>query len=283
MSERLRELTPEEKAKPYSKYYRLGLSVPDPDLMEQLRPDKPLDPEQALMPENLNDLLDPGYLEGETGWCVLPNGAGYVAVNNKMPGVTADMVNWWMWWHSLESLRYKIWWPKAHLGISVPDPKQRAWVADPDPEIPHTARWQGITHNPLEDVGMGPESIFIYFITAEQFGFDMSRFVAPNVATAVCANGAAGPLEDTSPFHPKAPAMMCHFIREIPGGIEYRTRFWMGYQVVEKRPVCILPPGAKVPWQAALGLARHNVEEYSNLRVLLPMIYEEQKNKSPSA
>ena len=45
------------------------------------------------MPENINDLLDPGYLEVEAGWCVLPNGAGYLANMVKMPGVSVDMIN----------------------------------------------------------------------------------------------------------------------------------------------------------------------------------------------
>ncbi|WP_246615422.1 DAPG hydrolase family protein [Clostridium thailandense] len=31
------------------------------------------------MLENINDLLNDGYGEVETGYCVLPNGSGYVA------------------------------------------------------------------------------------------------------------------------------------------------------------------------------------------------------------
>ena len=274
------DLTAEEEAKPYSKYYHGALATPDTALMAQLRPDKPLDPAEVLLPESMNDLLEPGYLPGETGWCVMPNGAGYVAVNNKMPGVTAEMVDWWMWWHSLEDLRYKIWWPPAHAGISPNDERDRKRVLDPDPGLPDTARWQGVTHHVVENIGGGFDDIYISFLTPEQFGFDMSRFHKPNVSTAVCANGANAPV-GSPPFVPKATAMMCHFVRDIPGGIEYRTRFWLGYQVVEKRPVCILPPGAKVPWQAPFGLAVHNVQEYSNLRAFLPKIYAEQRDKDP--
>ena len=74
---------------------------------------------------------------------------------------------------------------------------------------------------------------------------------------------------------------MCHFIREMPGGIEFRTRFWMGYTLIDGKPVHMLPYGIKVPVEAIQGLAQHNVEEYSNLRVVLPEIYDELGGRIP--
>ena len=92
---KIRELTAEEKAKPYSKWYYRQVDDPDAALLELVRPDRPMDPAKALYPEEIDRLLDPGYMEVETGWCNLPNGAGYICVNNKMPGVTVDMLDWW--------------------------------------------------------------------------------------------------------------------------------------------------------------------------------------------
>ena len=60
----------------------------------------PMDPAKALPYERINDLLDPGYHEVETGYCILENGAGYVAVNNVFPGCTVDMMKWWFAWHA---------------------------------------------------------------------------------------------------------------------------------------------------------------------------------------
>ena len=97
----VRQLTPEEEAKPYAKYYHRPLTPPDPDLIAQIRPDVQIDPALALPPERISDLLDPGYHEVETGWCVMPNGSGYLAVHNRMPGVTVEMLDWWFWWHSM--------------------------------------------------------------------------------------------------------------------------------------------------------------------------------------
>lgn len=271
----LRELTPEESAKPYAKYYYLEPAPPDAGMLELIQRGKPIDPAQALPIENINDLLTPGSLEVETGYCILPNGAGYAAVNTKMPGVTAEMINWWMAWHSLEDLRYKIWWPQGHFSVSVSD-EDRPKVLDPGRSL--TEKFQGITHHVLEDVGNGTESIFISFLTPEEMGFDMSRFKTPNVAALVAANGLASPAGAPADA-PNVPAVMCHFIREIPGGIEYRTRFWMGYHMIGGKPKLLLPPGIKVPEAAPFGLAMHNVLEYSNLRAILPQIYAEQKGE----
>ena len=100
----VKELSPEDRAKRYAKWYYEPIAEPDAGLLEQLS-HGPMDPSKAQRIENINDFLDPGYFEVETGYCILPNGAGYLAVNNKMPGVTADMVNWWFAWHSLDPLR----------------------------------------------------------------------------------------------------------------------------------------------------------------------------------
>lgn len=272
------ELTPEEKAKPYAKYYYRKPAPPAPGALEKM--ESPMDPSKALPIENINAMLDPGYHEVEAGWCVLPQGGLYVANRVEMPGVTVDMVDWWFAWHSLEDLRYKIWWPEGHFGISISDRDREKVV---DPATPPRLRFQGITHYVLEDTG-GPsvEKIAISFMTPEQVGFDMSRFKSPHVGTVVAANGSAKML-NPPPGIPdqKSPAFMMHFIREIPGGIEFRTRFWIGYHILDKKPHYCLPKIAKIPEIVAKGLAMHNVLEYSNLASFLPQIYEEQQGAIP--
>jgi len=268
------DLTPEEKVKPYSKYFYRQPAPPSPEKLAVM--DKPMDPSKALPIERINDLLNPGYFEVEAGWCVLPNGTGYIANHTPMIGVTVDMINWWFAWHSLEDLRYKIWWPDGHFGISLSD-GDRTKVLDSNRPI--TQRFQGITHFVIENVG-GPcaEKIAISFMCPEDVGFDMSRFKSPNVGTIAAANGASLML-NPPPGVPnfKSPAFMIHFIREIPGGIEFRTRFWLGYHILNKKPYLLLPHGVRLPEMVPAGLARHNVYEYANLASFLPEIYKEQR------
>ena len=59
----------------------------------------PIDPADALPLGQLDRLLDPAPLPAENGWCVLPDGVAYVAARTAMPGVSAEMVDWWFDWH----------------------------------------------------------------------------------------------------------------------------------------------------------------------------------------
>ncbi|WP_432407458.1 DAPG hydrolase family protein [Wukongibacter sp. M2B1] len=271
MRELRTELTLSEQRKTYSKYFYQPLAAPNLELMEILG-QGPMDPAKALMPENINELLKPGYHEVENGYCILPNGAAYVAVNNKFPGATVEMINWWFAWHALEDMRYMLWFRKGHYGISISD-EDRAIILDP--ATPILQKFQGRTHYVIEDTGTGPEDIQISFLTPEELGFDMTGFKSPVVATVVGANG----ISQLRSGGPKAPAIMTHFVREIPRGVEFRSRFWMGYHMVDKKPVKLIPGGIQIPIQAAKGLAFHNVEEYSNLAVILPNLYKEMEGR----
>ncbi len=274
MDDLQKDLTPEEKSKPYSRYFYLKISPPAPEKIAAM--DKPMDPAKALPLEKINDLLNPGYHEVESGWCILPGGGGYIANHTIMPGVTVDMVNWWMAWHGLEPMRYRIWYPPAHFDVTLSD-RDRAKVLNPGRSL--AQKNYGVTHFVIEDTGGGgPEKIAISFMSPENAGFDMSRFKSPNVGTVIAANGVSQ-LLNPPPGVPnfKSPAFMMHFIREIPGGIEYRSRFWMGYHIVNKIPYLLLPKGVKLPEFIPAGLARHNVHEYANLASFLPEIYKEQE------
>lgn len=264
-------LTNQELKAPYAKYYEQQLAEPNPRLMEILRKG-PMDPSKALMPEDINKLLEEGYHEVETGYCVLPNGAAYVAVNNVFPGVTVEMINWWFAWHALEDLRYMLWFKPGHFGISISDEDRQA-ILDPQTEM--TAKFQGRTHYVMEDTGGGPEDIQIQFLSPEQMGFDLSQAKIQNMGTLVAGNG----LSQNRKGGPKAPAIMCHYIREIPGGVESRTRFWMGYHMIDGKPVKLLPDQIQIPVEAPMGLAFHNVLEYSNLAAFLPTLYSEMGGK----
>jgi hypothetical protein len=265
----LRPLRRDQEALPYSKYYHRQLAQPNPRLIEIL--DKgPMDPTKALPYERINDLLDPGYHEVENGYCILENGAGYVAVNNVFPGCTVDMMKWWFAWHAAgPGLRYALWFPPGHVTIAVSD-QGRAKLHDP--KIPTGEKSQNIDHFVREDVGGGVEDIVISFLDPQTMGFDMSRFREPNVAWVF---GGYGVSESTVGPPMKAPAIMLHLCRQIEGGVELRTRFWMGYRINQGRGMCTLPPWVRIPVEAPMGLAYHNVMEYSNLASFLPEIYAE--------
>lgn len=47
----------------------------------------------------------------------MDDGSIYVAVNTKMPDVTGEMLDFWFAWHSVKSIRYKLWHPLDHAYV----------------------------------------------------------------------------------------------------------------------------------------------------------------------
>jgi phloretin hydrolase len=118
------------------------------------------------------------------------------------------------------------------------------------------------------------ENIDISFYSPKDFGFDMSRWKKPFVATFAGGFGWAVTV-DKNDASITAPAIMCHIFRDTPEGLEHRTRFWLGYRISEGKPELSLPPGIAVPPPAIQGLARHNVKEFTRFKTFLPRIYQE--------
>ena len=72
------ELTEEQKALRYAKYFYLDMVKPDQtqiDLVEK----GAINSADALTRADINTLLDAGYHKVETGYCKMPDGGGYIA------------------------------------------------------------------------------------------------------------------------------------------------------------------------------------------------------------
>jgi hypothetical protein len=273
MSKELRPLAAYEEALPYAKYYYREMAPPNPKLIEILS-QSPMDPDKALPLAEINQLLDPGYHEVETGYCVMKDGLGYVAVNNVFPGCTIDMMRWWFVWHAAGgNLRYRIWDPRDHRAIAIADQDLRKIK---DPAVPLADKYTDVDHFVVEDTGAGDEDIVIRFKKVSAMGFDMDKYASSPTLEIVGGFGTSESREHPTGF--KSCAVMMHTMREIEGGIEFRSRFWMGARLVEGRAYNVLPPGVRLPVEAPMGLAFHNVVEYSNLAAILPEIYAEYKD-----
>ncbi|KGO14629.1 DAPG hydrolase family protein [Clostridium botulinum] len=255
----IKELEDYEKNISYSKYYYMEMAKQPKDSLEKIM-EGPIKSQEALTIENKDELLNIGYLDAEVGYCVMDNGTGFISNIIKMPKVTKEMFDWWFAWHGLEPLRYKIWNREDHFGIKTTKRERLL-----NKNIPMEERIWGVTHTVDEDTGFGSRTIHINFMSPEDMGFDIKLLKQSNVLSIVSGNG-----DD---------AVMCHSIRSVEHGIELRSRFWIGYNIVDKKPVKILPEGDKVPLEVAKRLLLHNVKEYSNLAKILPSVYEEEKYK----
>lgn len=265
MSERS-VLTAEERALPYAHFYDLPMT-PIPDEKLAILAAGPMDCANALPIERRNDIFLPGYLPGEVGYCIMPDGSAHVANCTKMPGVTAEMFEWWFAWHCLNDLRYRIWDPEDHFFARTRNPEKVL-----DSSVPLREKTWGTVHHVLEDVGPGPEELLLNFRYPHELGYEEEKVGTELCATMMCANGhGVNPGEGVA-------AIMTHMIREIEGGVELRSRFWIGYGYADGKIVKLIPDGVQVPEIAARSLFAHNLKEFSHLATVLPLVYAQEKN-----
>ena len=135
------KLFPEEEKMPLAKYfYKYPLHYPNPVAMQIINNLNPIPVEDAIQPHDFMSLLKPyGYDKYELGYCMFPDGSGYVATYRvRPPHISAEMERWYRNWRNLKSksmvpghgnLRYKIWnyadhfdhyyvnWENGSLGI----------------------------------------------------------------------------------------------------------------------------------------------------------------------
>ena len=78
--------------------------------------------------------------------------------------------------------------------------------------------------------------------------------------TAICAH--SGPPDWDIPR-----TTFIHFGRKTEDGIELRTRFWLGYMIVNKQAV---RTEFELDLRRVAGLAQHSPKEYTRLAAMLP-------------
>jgi DAPG hydrolase PhiG domain len=188
--------------------------------------------------EDVNQLLEPGYLPFETGYKRLTNGQMYIAVLTRMPGCKSKMVDWWFGYAG-DTKKYKLWHPKDHI------------IGDWDEQW-RPGHYIGASHLVHEYIGQELCKLKITFYEPSEV-FDTSRFKEAKVGAAVC--GRVGMLEEE-----KQLGYLIHFVRDTKFGCEMRSRFWL----------------FEAPEQFVRSLMIHNIEEMGNLADLLPDLYEKE-------
>jgi phloretin hydrolase len=246
-------------------YLERPLIPPDPAVLAEIECG-PVDSTRTVALGQVDRLLDPAPLPAETGWCFRSDRTGYVAVRTEMPGVDAEMVEWWFDWHPRDPERYRLWHPLAHVDNSIETPATAG-------AKPH---W-GAVHHPVEDVGTGLVRARIAFGPPTAIGFATDALDDPAVATIVC--GYIG--DDTRRLRHSA---MAHVFLADGDGVVLRSHFWLGAAVRPYLPTPIAAPAGwalnnrlvrrlSLPNGLPRALATHCAEEYANLASLLPELY----------
>lgn len=261
------ELTTNEKKFTYSKYFDYPMTEIPQEKLDILE-GGPLADDKMLKITERAKLFEPGYLDAEVGYGVMADGTGYVANMTFMPGVTTEMLEWWFAWHSIEDARYKIWNPEGHYYARTQD-MQKAMSHN----LPMRERTWGTSRDVKADMGNGPEDLVIEFKMPSEMGYDEDQIGTDVCSTLMCAN-IHGPEAGKG-----MPMVMTLMAREVEGGLEVRTRIWMGYQLLWGMTMKQIAKGDSVSPEAVKGLFYQNVKKYHHLATILPFVYEEEKDR----
>lgn len=227
--------------KPYAHYFH------DPPLYVRCEalaaiPTPISNPKENVLPlSKIRKLLEPGDQSVENGWYVFPDGTGYVTSKTQFPGCTAEMIEWWFWWHSVEGDRYALWYPYNHCDVKStyarlargeftteakknPKTGREVPILERD-DLPHRQRWLGSTHTVTEYIGPKLMSLRIEFKEPSYFGLGTwAELKEAGYETAAC-----GILWDKS--LPMKVGDMIHLWRKNEHGLELKSRYYLGHQV----------------------------------------------------
>jgi 2,4-diacetylphloroglucinol hydrolase len=258
------------RGKPYERYFNGDLKLRY-DVLPALR--RPMERTDALAPEDVNRLLDPGYHAVENGFCALPDGSAYVASHVPFPGATGEMYTWWFWWHSVEPARYTLWYPYNHIAAR---PLNRDVLAAPG--LTNEQRYVGNTHHVDEYIGSELLRIAIRFLDPAELGFDTSRFTAAGIVGHACARVSLRDL-------PLEVVTMVHLARATADGLEQRSRYWIGHDAklrlfgstlsVDKIGAALGTKKRMAGKRVAYEQLLHDQIEFTHLAGFLPQLWRE--------
>jgi DAPG hydrolase PhiG domain len=201
--------------------------------------------------DQADQLLEPGYLDLESGTRRLDDGTLHVASRTTMVGCKGRMIDFWFGF--IETTEHYKWWhPKDHVWCE--------WVGERG-----TGRYVGGTHNVHEFIGGELMKLKIHFRPPSEL-LDVSRFASAGVSTAVC--GRVGVLDA-----PVWAGHLIHLVRDTDYGCEMRSRFWLGDF---DPPALASTREARIqafPDRVGAALHKHCNEEMGYLAQFLPGLY----------
>ena len=226
------------------------------------------DPSGFIKFEEATKLMEPGYHEVETGYCMGSDGSAFVNVLTDMPGVTPAMWDWWFGWHGDDISRYELWHPRDHLDVHWED------------RLSGKVEYIGRTSVVKEYIGKDAETIAISFFEPSTIGLpNFDGDPKSSLFIVVKAGPGSGP-----PIHF---SRLIHQVRPTENGSEMRSRFWLaGPYITAKNANPIGKVAAfigrrvrKTPERFARDLLTHCSEEMAHLASFLPQLYKTMGNK----
>lgn len=268
---KLPALSPEERAMSISKYYDIPLPALDPIRRQIL--ERPLDPASVTPPQRAASLLRAeGYTGSDYGYCMMPDGSGFLATYSVFRNCTMDMLKWWFAWMNTKpanmpqgrgNIKYKVWFPYGHFDhgpAEAPDGTECVCASE--------------ALDLCED-GDPIDHIYMHEVDPLQFG--ASPAALREMERRGCVGGMKYETFDYPGMH-----LCVSVMRELPGvGIENIGREWIGYGI---RDGAIIRDEVTPVDEAFLKkVVRHCTLEMMRLDRILPDLYAEYHDRPADA
>ncbi len=212
MQHRLAENATRIKGKPYAEFFRTDMYAPLGILEAQK---KGLTPSEKLYRPTVADINrmltqdnPPAAFFG-----VIDDEDGILSAtwsHHFFPKVTSEMMKWWFVWHQVETERYSLWFPHAHVSNRVEHPERLQ-----DPSLGYEEKIYGNPNYIKEYVGETLLDVIIHFAPPESLGVSAETMQKMNFTFSASGWSAMADNPDVPS------ALMIHLGRDVEGASSY--------------------------------------------------------------
>ena len=227
-----------------------------------------MDPAKGIPFGEKANILKPEFQGDEIGFCVMPDGTGYVADINFLPGATAEMVDWYYLWRGLDQLRFTIADPANNVGGHTMQTQKAL-----DEDLTIQERLWDSTQTVLKATPMAPKTTYLNFKYPGLCGFDMDLIGTDICKSLICICH----YDDGEPPVAGPDYFICHQLVEKDGGVEVRTKIWHGWVMRYGKDYRSLADFRMQPLETK-ALLIQNAESWARLAPILPQLYAEEKD-----
>lgn len=225
----------------------------------------PMNPIQALPFVDRSKLVTGAYADTAAGFATLPDGTGYVSDVNVLPNVTAEMLHWYFVWRGLSPDNYAATGAGRHISAQT---MQTAKSMDDD--LADFEKYWDTTQTVVTAGEMGPATRYENFKCPSDVGFPFD-FESGKTPDLICIRG----YHEGEPPAAMPDYFVCHQLVGIDGGVEVRTKMWLGWTVRYGKSYKALPDGFFMQPMMAMGPLMENQADMAELAAVLPGLYAE--------
>lgn len=259
----LRELNVLEKANSLEKYCSMPVVAADVTIPV-------MDPKDAILPDDMNVILDDTKVPDKSGYCMLENGGSYATVKSELPGVTKKMLQWMVAWQGLEPINYMALNPETHHSAAVSDIDREKIMRE---FLSVEEKCQGIYVYSIDKInGELVGTITSYLSPAEQ-GLCLDKYTKSGVLT-IGGSVLIQKHEEADPQE-KSLEIMVSVVKDKDNGVEVQTHVWGGYKILRCEAKRFDVNGIQPTKEYTEMMANHIANKWAQIGNVLPQLYKE--------